>query len=53
LTCRTTRRRRYGRGISSYEPPSEVAATRAADWNALFNTYGFVRSKARGLATKG
>ena len=26
------------------------AATRAADWNALSNTYGFVRSKARTLA---
>jgi tetratricopeptide (TPR) repeat protein len=32
---------------------AKEAATRAADWNALSNTYGFVRSKARGLATKG
>jgi hypothetical protein len=32
---------------------AKEAAARAADWNALSNTYGFVRSKARALAAKG
>ena len=32
---------------------AKQAAAKAADWNALSNTYGFVRSKARALAAKG
>ena len=31
---------------------AKTAAVQAADWNALSNTYGFVRGKARAMATK-
>lgn len=30
---------------------AKAAAIQAADWNALSNTYGFVRGKARAMAT--
>jgi len=30
---------------------AKAAAVQAAEWNALSNTYGFVRGKARAMAT--
>ena len=30
---------------------AKTTAAQAADWNALSNTYGYVRGKARAIAT--